>query len=108
MSTENIFQGMLYTKAFTGKNGNRFVKFFLKVEDKTFDVVLKNTLKARITAEGWGLPATVTINDSDYFIKSKKYTRKDGTEGKAYEIVILDIVSHQPTEFKSLKIEDLI
>ena len=108
MSTKETIQGMLYTKAFTGKNNQRFVKFFFKVEDKTFDVVLKKTLQAKITAEGWAMPSTVIVNEDDYFMKKRAYTRKDGTKGTAYTIVILDIVSHEPTEFEKIKLEDLI
>lgn len=101
------FTGMLYTKAFTGKDGNKFVKHFLKYEDKTFDCTLKNTLKAKTIAEGWAMPSTVTFGSEDYFVKERAYTRKDGTQGKAHEIVLLNVLSHEPTSFPKISLDDL-
>lgn len=93
------------------KHGLEFDKDRISYRHKTFDAVLSKDFRDKLTAEivhrGLKYPIALTLEDSDYFLKAKKFTKSDGTPGSKTRITILNAQSIEQGKFESQTLDQL-
>lgn len=104
--TDNLVVGLLYAKQVKSDKG-AFQKYLFKSEEgKTYQVHLAKKLSAVITAESWELPQKITLDDSDYFVKPRKW-ESGGKSGVSYDLVISSVTAHEKGQFPNLHLRDI-
>ena len=92
------------------KHNLKWKKDKVSYRHKNFDAVIetkfKETIKSAITA-GLDYPLLLTLEDKDYFVKMKKFTRKDGTEGQKPVIVIRNAQEITQGEFENKSLDEV-
>ena len=94
------------------KHGLEFDKDRISYRHKTFDAILSKDFKAQLAkemlAKGLRYPVALVLDDDDYFLKAKKYTKSDGTEATKTRITILNAQSFAQGKFESQTLDELI
>ena len=106
----------IYTQKVTDardpKNVKTWDKYKASYQNHTFDIILTkdlhNRLDYELKQEKLGMPILMTLDDTQYFTKKRRYTRKDGTEGMKTVIVISDYVALEQTEFETKTLDDIV
>ena len=78
---------------------------------KNFDAIIENKFKPQIQsalASGLDYPLVLNLAEEDYFVKTKKYTRTDGTEGQKPVIVIGNAQSIEQGAFDTKSLDDVV
>lgn len=106
----------IYTQKVTDardpKNVKTWDKYKASYQKHTFDVVftkdLHRQLDYELKQEKLIMPILMTLDDTQYFTKKRRYTRKDGTEAMKTVIVISDYVALEQTEFENKTLDDIV
>lgn len=93
------------------KHGLEFDKDRVSYRHKTFDAVLthefRDILKVEMIQRKLAYPILLTINDDDYFMKAKKFTRSNGEQGVKEKIVIKSARAIEQGKFESKSLDDV-
>ena len=106
----------IYTQKVTDardpKNVKTWDKYKASYQKHTFDIILTkdlhNRLDYELKQEKLVMPILMTLDDTQYFTKKRRYTRKDGTEAMKTVIVISDYVALEQTEFETKTLDDIV
>lgn len=99
-----IYQRKIINK----KNKNAvFYKDFALYDGITYETTLSNDAKKQVQQSGVEFPIALSIDDGDYFLKSKRFVRSDGTMGRKWVLVILNCHDIKHTEFKKMTLEEI-
>lgn len=103
---------LLYQQAIDDKKNNiKWKKDKVSYRHKNFDAILENQFKPQIQsalASGLEYPLELELADNDYFIKTKKYTRADGTNGQKPVIVIGNVQSIAQGQFDTKSLDEVV
>ena len=104
---------MLYQqKVNDTKHNVTFNKDKVSYKHKTFDAIIAKKIRPQIEDAlkgGLKYPLLLELdNENGYFLKIKKYTRNDGTEGQKYQMVIQDVVSFSQGEFDNKTLDEVV
>lgn len=93
------------------KHGVEFDKDRISYRHKTFDAVLSHEFRDKLTKEmitkELKYPVILELDDKDYFLKPKSYTKSDGTKGSKTRITILNCKSVKQGEFENKTLDQL-
>ena len=108
---QNLIKVLNYQMTITDNINNlRFQKDKIAYKAKTLDAIFSNEakdlLKGEMAKQGLKYPVELSLSSHDYFIKKKEYTRKDGTQGEKYVVVITGFQSLAQGEFPQNKTLD--
>lgn len=99
---------LLYVKKFNNAKGGTFEKHFASYNGIVMEAQLTKITRPKIEAEKLNWPVKLDLDEEDYFIKEKTFTRKDGSEGTKEVLVILDYQNAEQGEFKKKTLDDLV
>lgn len=104
---------MLYQqKVNDPKHNVTFNKDKVSYRHKTFDAIIAKSIRPTIEKainDGLKYPLLLELdNETGYFLKQKKYTRNDNTEGVKYQMVIQGIVSISQGKFENKSLDDIV
>lgn len=98
----------LYQRKITNtKNNAIFYKTFAINNGITFEVIVSQAANTLLQKSSVAYPMDVSVDTSDYFMKMKRYTRSDGTKGKKWVLVLLNVHDITHVEFKKVTLEDV-
>lgn len=98
----------LYQRKITNtKNNAIFYKTFAVNNGITFEIIVTQKANALLQKSGVEYPMNVSVDTSDYFMKMKHYIRSDGTKGKKWVLVLLNVHDVTHVEFKKVTLEDV-
>ena len=102
-----LFQSHIQDK----KHGLEFDKDRVSYRGRNFDAVIAKNFKATITdalKSGLKYPLELELSDdTDYFLKPKKFKKSDGTEGTKMRITIMDARTIKQGKFESQTLDEL-
>lgn len=102
-------QATLWIKTIRSKDGSKqFPKTLIKVLDNTFECVIAKDLMKKLNKMGLSFPLNATFNEDQYFIKTERVVREDGTVFHKQKVVLCDIESVEETAFEKYTFEDAI
>lgn len=94
---------LVYTKIIKTKDGKNFPKYLLRLGEKVMDCNIETNTRKLLEGEalqkGIKVPFKITIDDTQYFIKSRKYTNKVGEIVEQDTIALLGYSSLEQGEF---------
>ena len=99
------------TKITSNKEGQKnttFDKYKASYRGYNFDLYFTDECRKTFEYEVKEFPVTLLVNDDDYFLKKKKFTRTDGTKGEKWTIVVSGYDSFKKAEFTRRSIDDII
>lgn len=85
-----------------------FDKYKASYRGYNFDVTFTDDCRKSFEYEVKEFPINLLVEDGNYFIKRKTYTRNDNTKGYQYVIVIKDYLSFVKTEFEKHSLDEII
>lgn len=94
---------LIYTKIIKTNDGKNFPKYLLRLGKKVMDCNIETKTRKLLEGEalqkGIKMPFKVTIDDTQYFIKTRKYTNKVGEIVEQDTIALLGYTSLEKGEF---------
>lgn len=102
----------LYQRTVVKKDKSKYTALKASFEDVTFDAYLTKATNEKLTAlmvtKNLTFPMTLTVSDSMYFTKPKKFTDSKGEQHYKDILIIKDFVSVEQAEFrKKASLHDL-
>ena len=102
----------LYQRTVVKKDKSKYTALKASFEDVTFDAYLTKATNEKLTAlmvtKNLTYPMTLTVEDSMYFTKPKKFTDSKGEQHYKDILIIKDFVSVEQAEFrKKASLHDL-
>lgn len=104
---------MVYFKKVDTKDKRGFNQYYVVYEENTFKCNFTTEARikrdAMVSAKKLENPYIISIeNDSQYFIDREYYTKKDGSKGMNYIVVIKDFKDITQGFFKGLTLDDIV
>lgn len=111
MNPENLSL-FLYQRTVVKKDKTKYTALKASFEDVTFDAYLTKAANEKLTAltitKNITFPMMLTVSDSMYFTKPKKFTNSNGEVKYKDLLIIKDFVSVEQAEFrKKASLHDL-
>ena len=101
------FKGFLYSKKIKQKDNKTFDKYYLVVNDRTFECTITEECKVNLIKTGFKSPFNIEMNEDNYFLKRKSYTRNDGTKGNKIICVLLGFTKCEQGEFTKITFDSV-